>query len=665
MLDFLLGAALIVAPPQVQVPLAFATAAVKGLQGLQQRRRLKRSASSAGSLPAGASNEVMLEWRGLRCTLTDSKTGAKRLLLRDVAGSASPGHLTAIMGPSGSGKTTLLSALAGQMPYSRGIRLQGTIAANGVPLSKLPLRAGFVQQDDLFYPQLTVKETLMMAAELRMSRDTSAEEKEAYVDGIISRLGLAKAADTPVGDAKTRGLSGGEKKRLSIAVELISRPMLVFADEPTSGLDAFSAEKVMTTLRDLCTDGHTVLVSIHQPRSSVFAMFDDLILMAEGELVYSGPADGVLPHFESLGHTCPAHFNPAEWLADLVAIDHTTPESEAESCARLEKLTAAWRARSGGDAAAHVGGALGSSGSLAFAAGNGGSANKPACGLGKQVSLLFNRSVRQVLRDKATIVGRASSQVSSALVFAAIYWRMKRTQSSIQDRMGLLQISVVGSAMTSLIKTLNLFPKEKTLVGRERARAGYGVLPYLLSKLAAELPIGALFPALFACLVYPATGLNPKPQRFARFLGVLTLEAMSAQALGLAVGAAAPSTEAALAIGPAVILVSIVFGGLFVNEANVPGPLKWLPAASLIKQAFEGACVNEFKGAEFEPDERGGGTRTGEEVLQRLSFADSSVRKTVANQGRIMMVYWWTTYCILKAKQPKYQPLEPPAAAPA
>ena len=158
----------------------------------------------------------------------------------------------------------------------------------------------------------------------------------------------------------------------------------------------------------------------------------------EGELVYSGPADGVLPHFESLGHTCPAHFNPAgegrpgvggwrgrelvvsspqqphrytllllslmrycvahlsshlsslatptsEWLADLVAIDHTTPESEAESCARLEKLTAAWRARSGGDAAAHVGGALGSSGSLAFAAGNGGSANKPACGLGKQV----------------------------------------------------------------------------------------------------------------------------------------------------------------------------------------------------------------------------------------------------------------------------------------
>lgn len=138
---------------------------------------------------------------------------------------------------------------------------------------------------------------------------------------------------------------------------------------------------------------------------------------------------------------------------------------------------------------------------------------------------------------------------------------------------------------------------EKTLVGRERARAGYGVLPYLLSKLAAELPVGALFPALFGCLVYPATGLNPQPRRFGTFLGVLVLEAMSAQALGLAVGAAAPSTEAALAIGPAVILVSIVFGGLFVNESSVPRALKWLPAASLIKQSFAGMCINEFKGA--------------------------------------------------------------------
>lgn len=662
-MDFLLGTALIIPGPH-QLPLTIGVAALKGLGALRQRRRLQRSASSGGSLAASASQEVLLEWRDLTCTLTDKKTGQKRLLLNGVAGSARPGSLTAIMGPSGSGKTTLLSALAGQMPYSKNITLQGRVTANGAPLQHTKLRVGFVQQDDLFYPQLTVKETLMMAAQLRMSADTPAEAREAYVDGIISRLGLAKAANTPVGDAKTRGLSGGEKKRLAIAVELVSRPMLVCADEPTSGLDAFSAERVMATLKELCSDGHTVLVSIHQPRSSVFEMFDNLILLAEGELVYDGPATEVLPHFQALGHSCPEHYNPAEWLADLVAIDHTSPDSEARSRARLDRLTAAWRSRS---AAAPVTTAQvppsASATSLAAGAEAVGGARTPSCGLRKQVALLFGRSLRQVLRDRAPNLGRASSQVSSALVFASIYWRMKRSQSSIQDRMGLLQISAVGSAMTSLIKTLNVFPREKTLVGRERARSGYGVLPYLLSKLAAELPVGALFPALFACLVYPATGLNPKPRRFASFLGLLTLEAMSAQALGLAVGAAAPSTEAALAIGPAVILVSIVFGGLFVNESNVPAPLKWLPATSLIKQAFEGACINEFKGAEFELDERGRGTRSGEEVLERLSFADSSLRRTMANQGRIMLCYWWFTYCILVRKQPRYQPLLAPPLA--
>ena len=116
--------------------------------------------------------------------------------------------------------------------------------------------------------------------------------------------------------------------------------------------------------------------------------------------------------------------------------------------------------------------------------------------------------------------------------------------------------SLPPSSHPPFSQTLNVFPKEKTLVGRERARAGYGMLPYLLSKLAAELPIGALFPVLFAALVYPATGLRPSPQHFASFAGLLVLESFSAQALGLAVGAAAPSTEAALAIGPAVILVS-------------------------------------------------------------------------------------------------------------
>ena len=125
-------------------------------------------------------------------------------------------------------------------------------------------------------------------------------------------------------------------------------------------------------------------------------------------------------------------------------------------------------------------------------------------------------------------------------------------------------------------------------------------------------------------------------------------------------GAAAPSTEAALAIGPAVILVSIVFGGLFVNDASVPRVLRWAPRTSLIKHAFEGACVNEFEGQQFEPDERGGGDVTGEQVLRRLAFQGDSVAATVVNQGRITLFYWWLTYCVLRAKKPRYVALQAP-----
>ncbi len=172
-------------------------------------------------------------------------SGSERTLLHDVSGVARPGRLLAICGPSGSGKTTLLTALAGQMPFSKDVRLEGRVTANGTELAAAGgRRVGFVAQEDVFFSQMTVRETLSMAAELRLPADVGREEREALVEGIVRRLGLAKCADTVVGDAKTRGLSGGEKKRLSIACELVAAPAVVFADEPTTGLDAFSAEKV-------------------------------------------------------------------------------------------------------------------------------------------------------------------------------------------------------------------------------------------------------------------------------------------------------------------------------------------------------------------------------------------------------------------------------------
>jgi ABC-type multidrug transport system ATPase subunit len=178
-----------------------------------------------------------LEWEDVSCTL--QRGGKTRVLLDRVAGTARRGSMTAIMGPSGSGKTLLLNSLCGQTRASKGLELEGTLRVNGAPSQPADLRLAFVKQEDSFYSEMTVRETLRFHAKLRMGPQASADEIEGKVDKLISLLGLTKSADTQVGDVAKRGVSGGERKRLSIACELISEPPLVFLDEPLSGLDSF------------------------------------------------------------------------------------------------------------------------------------------------------------------------------------------------------------------------------------------------------------------------------------------------------------------------------------------------------------------------------------------------------------------------------------------
>eukprot|EP00955_Chlamydomonas_euryale_P034459 349801-Chlamydomonas_euryale.AAC.24 len=195
---------------------------------------------------------------------------------------------------------------------------------------------------------------------------------------------------------------------------------------------------------------------------------------------------------------------------------------------------------------------------------------------------------------------------------------------------------------------------------RERAKGSYSTAAYLAAKLTAELPVGAAFPLLFGLVTYPMCGLNPRPDRLLKFLGILTLESFTSSAMGLAVGALAPSTEAASAIGPAVMVIWIVFGGYYVNQSNVPRALRWLPSASLIKNSFQAMCINEFPGLDFDPSASGGGMKTGDDVLEWLAFDKSSINECVVRQSRVLAFYWWSTYCILQSRKNNFQPLKPP-----
>ena len=181
------------------------------------------------------------------------------------------------------------------------------------------MRQAYVRQEDIFYTQMTVRETLMFAARLRLPSSVSLEEKRAVVDGLLKKLSLVKAADTIVGDTKRRGISGGERKRLSIGCELIGSPNLLFLDEPTSGLDAFQAQQVVALLKQLALEGTAVVAVIHQPRGTSFKMFDDLLLLSEGQLMFSGEAARAAAHFGRQGYRCPSGISEAEHVVDLVS----------------------------------------------------------------------------------------------------------------------------------------------------------------------------------------------------------------------------------------------------------------------------------------------------------------------------------------------------------
>ncbi|CAF4197328.1 unnamed protein product, partial [Adineta steineri] len=223
--------------------------------------------------------------------------------------------MNAIMGPTGSGKSSLIDILACRKdPHG----LSGQILLDGQVLpASYKYIVGYVVQQDIICGTLTVRENLMFSVNVRVS-DISEKERKERVMNVISKLGLDSCADSKVGTEFTRGISGGEKKRTCIGMEMVLEPKILFLDEPTSGLDAATAYNVMKYLKELSTKGRTIIFSIHQPRYSIFKLFDKLLLMCNGRCVYNGLNASLLPYFRECGHICEEHDNPADFALDVL-----------------------------------------------------------------------------------------------------------------------------------------------------------------------------------------------------------------------------------------------------------------------------------------------------------------------------------------------------------
>ncbi|CAL0334026.1 unnamed protein product [Lupinus luteus] len=276
--------------------------------------------------------------------LTLTLKGKNKHLLRSVTGKLYPGRVSAVMGPSGAGKTTFLSALTGK---ATGCHTTGQVLVNGQESSITSYKKiiGFVPQDDIVHGNLTVEENLWFSARCRLSADLPKEEKVLVVERVIEALGLQAIRDSLVGTVEKRGISGGQRKRVNVGLEMVMEPSLLILDEPTSGLDSSSSQLLLRALRREALEGVNICMVLHQPSYTLFRMFDDFILLAKGGLtVYHGPVNKVEEYFSSIGIVVPDRVNPPDYYIDILEGIVKLPES---SGVNYKQLPVRWMLHNG------------------------------------------------------------------------------------------------------------------------------------------------------------------------------------------------------------------------------------------------------------------------------------------------------------------------------
>jgi ABC-type multidrug transport system ATPase subunit len=218
------------------------------------------------------------------------------------------------------------------------LNVEGEIIVGGRHDIKIGDVSGYIQQDELFMPTLTVYEHLMVQAGIRLAGLSNEDIKNRIVE-VMDELGLTKCRNSIIGlSGVKKGISGGEAKRLMVASVLLDNPSILFLDEPTTGLDSHMAQSLMNSLQKLAKDGRTIVATIHQPSSNIFNSLNKVIFLGDGKLAYLGPPKEVLPFFDSLGLVCPDDYNPADYIIDILAIDRQN-DNEAVALERVHKVS--------------------------------------------------------------------------------------------------------------------------------------------------------------------------------------------------------------------------------------------------------------------------------------------------------------------------------------
>lgn len=591
------------------------------------------------------------EARGAMVTHGGEKAG-KRSILVDLNGQLRSGSLTGLMGPSGSGKTTLLNALMKRTVDLGRADVHGSVKLNGTPLPDwFPSIIGYVPQFDQLMPGLTCRELITFSANLRLPAGTSQATIESHVEETLAQLGIQGVADSiavPAPSMGSRGISGGEQRRVAVALELVVKPQLLFLDEATSGLDSFRAESLVRSLRAYAhgPGERLVVLTVHQPSPTIFAALDGVICLLAGRLAFHGAPTDVLPFFSARGHSAPMDVSAPEHMlavinapevAALVAAGDWLPvpdKAVAEGAVVPDKETA------GAESVMQR--------------------PKPHT-LAREAWLIWSRSLLMLVRSPALVVMHWVLALLVGTLMGVAFLNVQTDISGVQNRNGALFFALVFLSLASL-STVDVIFTERAVVRNEALSGHYSPVTYALIKGVIDAALLRVIPALLLSLpFYYLMGLHRDPAYAAIFMGVVPTFSAAAGLLSLFLCTVSNTPGSANLLIIVVLLLFMLFGGLIANLAVMPDAVVWISYLSIFRYAFEALLGNELDGQKIIPklgDIELDIVLDGNGVIEQLGLSSDHVLRDIILLNLLTVLLWimsglslWVRYVAVPKRQ--------------
>nr|ASS36029.1 ABCG1 [Samia ricini] len=516
---------------------------------------------------------VNLSFQDLTYTVQTGKSS--KVILRSINGDFRSGQLTAILGPSGAGKSTLLNILAGY----RVTHATGVVSINGEPrdLRQFKKMSRYIMQEDLLQPYITVQEAMSIAADLKLGSDLSKRNKAVVVEEIVQLLRLSKARNTA-----TEKLSGGERKRLSVALELLNNPPVIFLDEPTTGLDDVASSTCVSLLKRVARGGRTVICSIHTPSARLFAEFDHVYVLADGRCAYQGTSHGVVPFLNELQLPCPKTYNPADFILDVSSGEYG-PHAERMVAVIENGRCHRWR-----DYALEA-----NYEEMEIEQLNTGGVEKHNYKHGstpcQQFNILLKRMILQTIRNKYYLWLRVGLHLFLGLIIGLLFNKMGYDASKTIFNFGFCYACVIVMLYIPMMPVLLAFPTEIQLVKREYFNRWYGLKPYYAALVVSRTPATIMFSLLYLTITYPLTSQPLETPRILMFTTICVMVALISESMGTAISSILNVVNSVFT-GPALSVPLMLLAVYGIGSGDAPLPLVWrlARACSFLRYGIEG-----------------------------------------------------------------------------